>query len=140
MRCFVVLAVLIGLAFALVGHARAQDCLASDTGKIARAIGDLSAHYNDVPSCLACSTQKKPIEKIICRDHQLKMMEVLDTKAAVYALENATKTQTDHARPDCSFVSQQLARCTDAQCACRLLKQNTSDSLGGTSPYHGETR
>ena len=137
-RCALFLAALSGALLGLLVRAWAADCLATDDGGIKRAIGGLSASYNDVPSCLACGTQKKPIEKLICRNQRLKLMEVLDTKAAVYAYENATGRETRHARPDCSFVAEKLATCADEQCACRALKEHTNESLGGTSPYYRE--
>ncbi|OAI28456.1 hypothetical protein A1351_11745 [Methylosinus sp. R-45379] len=128
----------------LTGVARralAVDCPNVDVDKVKRAIGDLSDFYGDVPSCLDCQRQSKPIERLICQNSGLRLMEILDTKAAVYAYENATKTQTTHSKPDCSFVRKQLSNnCVDAVCACANLKEHTNDSRGGESPYYGETR
>lgn len=117
--------------------AEANECIASGGRRVERAIGRLSDNFNDVPSCLDCARQTKPLEKMVCRNRELKLMEILDTKAAVYARENATRALTDHAKPDCSFVWRELAACGDETCVCRKLKQNTNDSLGGLTPYDG---
>jgi hypothetical protein len=63
-------------------------------------------------------------------------MVKLDTFAWVYAYENATGTETDHAAPpvDDYFIAARDA-CTDAACLCEVLKAHTDDALGGTSPY-----
>lgn len=137
-RCVLLLAVVSGLLIAGIARARSADCLSGDDTAIRQAIGTLSSQYNDVPSCLACDTQKTPIERMICRHPRLKLMEVLDTKAAVYAFENAAARQTRHSRPDCSFIAQELSTCTDEHCACKRLKAHTNDSLGGSSPYSRE--
>lgn len=125
----------------VAGRALAVDCPNVDVDKVKRAIGELSEFYGDVPSCLDCQRQKKPIERLICQNSGLRLMEVLDTKAAVYAYENATKSETVHSKPDCSFVHKELSNnCVDAVCVCANLKEHTNDSRGGESPYYGETR
>jgi hypothetical protein len=141
MRTALLASLLILLLTGVAGRAIAVDCPNVDVDKVKRAIGDLSDFYGDVPSCLDCQRQSKPIERLICQSSGLRLMEILDTKAAVYAYENATKTRTTHSKPDCSFVRKQLSdNCSDAVCVCANLKEHTNDSRGGESPYYGETR
>lgn len=125
----------------VAGRALAVDCPNVDVDKVKRAIGDLSDFYGDVPSCLDCQRQSKPIKRLICQNSGLRLMEIPDTKAAVYAYENASKTQTVHPKPHRSFVRKELSNnCVDAVCVCANLKEHTNDSRGGESPYYGETR
>ncbi|MBG0808362.1 hypothetical protein IY145_03105 [Methylosinus sp. H3A] len=141
MRTALLASLLILLLTGVARRALAVDCPNVDVDKVKRAIGDLSDFYGDVPSCLDCQRQSKPIERLICQNSGLRLMEILDTKAAVYAYENATKTQMVHSKPDCSFIRKQLSNnCADAVCVCANLKEHTNDSRGGESPYSGETR
>ncbi|MCX8509075.1 MAG: hypothetical protein ORN49_09405 [Rhodobacteraceae bacterium] len=63
-------------------------------------------------------------------------MGLLDSWAWVYAVENATGTETDHGAPpiDETFVQARDA-CAGKACLAKLLIQHTNDSLGGMSPY-----
>lgn len=77
----------------------AESCLASvNMAKLRQSISDHSGSYGDLPSRIDCS---KPIgnQKMVCGSDVLRFMEKLDHMGAIYAYENATKTELDHRKP-----------------------------------------
>ena len=106
-----------------------------DLAKVAAAQADLSS-YHDVLSDISCDAPSLPAHQLMCENEALWQMGLLDSWAWVYAVENATGTEADHAAPvwDDTFLEARDA-CTDAACLIDLLKQHTDDSLGGMSPY-----
>ncbi|WP_283177386.1 hypothetical protein [Gemmobacter sp. 24YEA27] len=82
-----------------------------------------------------------PAHKLMCDslyddEQELWLMGNLDDAAWVYALENATGTETDHSNPprDETFIAARDA-CTTETCLCEVLIGHTNGSLGGESPY-----
>jgi len=103
---------------------------------ITKAIGELAA-YADVPSSVDCEKQVYGAGKLICQNNTLKLMDSLDTKAYVYALENATKSEVNHAKPpvDSTWITSVRNECKDEACLCAAFKTHTNGSLGANSPY-----
>ena len=60
-------------------------------------------------------------------------MELLDTRAALYAHENATKQEADHASPQ--HFALNLEGLTTAEQIRAAYVRRTNDHLGGLSPY-----
>lgn len=106
-----------------------------DPAMVAEAQATLD-RYHDVLSDISCDAPSIPAHQMMCEDEGLWQMGLLDTWAWVYAVENATGTETDHGDPpiDDSFIEARDA-CTDKACLADLLVQHTNDSLGGMSPY-----
>lgn len=105
--------------------------------KIQEAVDKLSS-YKDVPSSINCQTTKNKAEKIICNSGYLTLMERLDTRAAVYAYENATKTELAHNQATAikySLLKTIRKLKTDKEIRDAFIK-HTNDSLGGWSPYY----
>ena len=66
-------------------------------------------------------------------DPELSKMELLDTRAAVYAVENATGQEVD--RKDAGKYALSLEGLQTAEEIRLALMKHTNDSLGGESPY-----
>ena len=114
----------------------AQDVPAE---KIQAAIDRLSS-YRDVPSSIDCKTTKNKAEKIICGSSYLKLMERLDTMAAIYAYENATKNELEHDKKNAvkySLITTVRKLKTEKEIRDAFIN-HTNDSLGGLSPYYKE--
>ena len=130
--------VLVCLLTALVGiglvtAASGQDVPAA---AIQKAIDDMP-EYKDVPSSVSC---KKPISKadqLICNDPYLRLMEILNTRAAVYAEENATHKELDHKHYRITAAElRRRNRLTTSAALRKFFIEQTNDSLGGESPYY----
>lgn len=121
----------IALAYLSTGFA---DCLTEvDQTKVKAAIANLNASYGDVPSLINCNKPGKGDERV-CSNPTLVLMAELDSKAAVYAYENATGTETDHKKPDKQWITE-LRRANKTPLGlCEAFKSHTTDSLGDT-PY-----
>lgn len=107
--------------------------------KIQEAVDKLSS-YQDVPSSINCQMAKSKAEKIICGSGYLTLMERLDTRAAVYAYENATKNELAHNQKTAiqySLINKIRKLKTDKAIRDAFIK-HTNDSLGGESPYYKE--
>lgn len=105
--------------------------------KIQEAVDKLPS-YKDVPSSIDCKTAKSKAEKIICGSSYLTLMERLDTRAAVYAYENATKNELPHNQKTAikySLITKIRKLKTDKAIRDAFIK-HTNDSLGGESPYY----
>ncbi|MCB6184671.1 hypothetical protein LIN78_14075 [Leeia sp. TBRC 13508] len=99
-------------------------------------IEQLNSSYKDVPSSIQCNRTKNAAEKKICGNKTLAAMEVLDTKAYVYATENATGSEVNHQKwKDDAWIKSTRNRCSTEECICKNLSEHTNDSLGGESPY-----
>lgn len=129
------------LVFAFAGlffviNISAQDVSAE---KIQESIDKLSS-YQDVPSAIDCKTTKNKAEKIICGSDYLMLMEKLDTRAAIYAYENATKNELEHDRKNAvKYSLVKTIRKLKTEKAIRdAFIEHTNDSLGGLSPYYKE--
>src|SRR5271166_6594351 len=116
--------------------ANASGC--ADIEKVKTAIGDISDFYGDVRPSVDCQRQIGRIDKLVCGDDELRLIEQLDTKAWVYAYENATKRELNHRKRnlDTQWINTIRDKCGDASCLCRVYKDHTNDSLGGRSPYY----
>lgn len=114
----------------------AQDVSAE---KIQQAIDKLSS-YQDVPSAIDCKTTKNKAEKMICGSEYLMLMEKLNTRAAIYAYENATKIELDRNRQNAVEHSriENIRRLKTEKAIREAFIEYTNDSLGGMSPYHKE--
>lgn len=127
-------------ALALPFPALAQTC-AIDISALEARIADLEPGYGKVLSDISCDAPVVPAQALMCdsaeaSDPTLWRMGRLDDLAWVYAVENATGQETNHANPprDDEFIARRDA-CTTAGCLCDALIGHTNDSLGGTSPY-----
>ncbi|MCA9775777.1 MAG: hypothetical protein KC800_03640 [Candidatus Eremiobacteraeota bacterium] len=103
-----------------------------DTTKIKSALDKLG-DYADVPSSIDLGNPKNPAQTIVATDSVLQMMELLDTRAAVYAAENATKEQVDHS--EVSKYALTLEGLGTADEIRDAYIKHTNESLGGSSPY-----
>jgi uncharacterized protein len=92
---------------------------------------------NDVAPSVDCQRQSGRIDKLICEDDSLRLIEQLDTKAWVYAYENATKTELNHRKTnlDENWIKSVRNKCKDRACLCAAFRDHTNDSMGGTSLY-----
>lgn len=109
----------------------------TDLAKIQSALDRLQ-DYSDVPSSIDITNPKNPAQKLVADDPVLQMMELLDTRAAVYAVENATKTQVDHS--DVGKYALTLEGLGTADEIRDAFIRHTNDSLGGMSPYADASR
>ena len=126
--------VLFLLSIALPTAIHAQSC--ADPAMVQAAKTKLEDSYRDVLTDISCDAPSLTSHQLLCDDPLLWEMEVLNTWAWVYATENATGQETDHANPPRnSDVMAQRDACTDKTCLCATLIQATNDSLGGMSPY-----
>ena len=127
--------ILAGLALAVLPCTLAAAADFPDPSRIADAQAGLSS-YHDVLSDISCDAPTLKSHQLMCEDDRLWQMGLLDSWAWVYAVENATGTEADHAVPawDDLFIEARDA-CSDDACLIDLLIQHTNDSLGGTSPY-----
>lgn len=119
--------------------AAAQQCLATlDAAKMLDRLVLHNDSYGDVPSTVKCNLNiKAPVEKLICGNNKLRAMELIDTRAYVYAVENATRTQRDHKTTrDTQWIDSVRNKCTTEECLCTAFKAHTDASLGGTSQYY----
>jgi hypothetical protein len=112
-----------------------------DRAAVEARIADLEANYALVLSDIGCDLPQVTAHQLMCTAAEtpsadLWRMGRLDDLAWVYAVENATGQEVDHANPprDPDFVAARDA-CTDETCLCAVLIEHTNDSLGGTSPY-----
>jgi hypothetical protein len=112
-----------------------------DLAAVEARIAELEPNYGLVLSDIGCDVPTVPSHILMCTDAEdpgadLWRMGRLDDLAWVYAVENATGQQVDHANPprDNDFLAVRDA-CTDAACLCTALIEHTNASLGGTSPY-----
>ncbi len=105
--------------------------------KIKEAIKSLNDYYGDVPAAVSCKKAKKnTAEKLICKNDFLQLMDELDTKAYVYAVENATKSEVDHKKfVDKQWIKNSRNQCTSVLCLCQSFMMHTNNSQGGFSPY-----
>src|SRR5271165_3402232 len=91
--------------------ANASGC--ADIEKVKTAIGDISDFYGDVRPSVDCQRQIGRIDKLVCGDDELRLIEQLDTKAWVYAgcatRRNATQRP---ARPEADA----MLGCTLSDC------------------------
>ncbi|GLQ11203.1 hypothetical protein GCM10007913_31350 [Devosia yakushimensis] len=129
------------LLLALPQMAFAQSC-GVDVPAVEKRIGELELSYDDILSDISCDAPTIPAHVLMCEAEfgpapELWRMGRLDDIAWVYAVENATGTETDHTNPprDESFIAARDA-CTDEACLCDLLIEHTNGSLGGGSPYY----
>ncbi|MFN8611681.1 MAG: hypothetical protein U0931_29315 [Vulcanimicrobiota bacterium] len=103
-----------------------------DQASIQLALGKLTS-YSDVASSLVYTKPANPAQALVAADPGLRLMELLDTRAALYAVENATKRQVDHRRPQAYALS--LQELTTVQQVRQAYIDHTNESLGGMSPY-----
>ncbi len=93
----------------------------------------LDTGYGDVPSSVDC---KRPVPRsavaLICASPYLRTAELLNTRAQVYARENATGTEVDHA----GWRGQIPQSCKTEACIYKTFRSETDDALGGNSPYY----
>lgn len=124
------------LSLSFSTNAKAQDV---PIEKIKKAIAGLSS-YQDVPSSINCKTTKNKAEKIICGSEYLQLMEKLDTKAAIYAYENAMKIELKRDLKTALKYSlvKDIRKLTTEQAIREAYINHTNDSLGGISPYYVE--
>lgn len=94
---------------------------------------DRLTSYTDVASSIDISNPRNEAERIVIADPELSKMELLDTRAAVYAVENATGQEVD--RKDAGKYALSLEGLQTAEEIRLALMKHTNDSLGGESPY-----
>lgn len=103
-----------------------------DPARLKEAIGKLGS-YSDVPSSIDFASLKNEAEMLIATDPTLQLMEILDTRAAVYAYENATKEEVDHSDVKRFALSLDGLKTSDEIKEAYIKR--TNESLGGESPY-----
>lgn len=103
-----------------------------DPARLKEAISKLKS-YSDVPSSIDYANPKNEAEMLVATDPTLQLMEILNTRAAVYAYENATKEQVDHS--DISRFSLSLDGLKTVDEIEDAYIKHTNESLGGQSPY-----
>lgn len=103
---------------------------------IVGALNVINDYHYDVPPSVNCNSINNRSEEIICSDDLLLLMEELDTKAYVYALENATSLDVDNKTLDYDWVSNIRNHCKDNKCLYDVFKKHTNGSLGSMSPYY----
>jgi len=101
-------------------------------GKIQVTLDKLTS-YADVGSSIDYLHPRNPGQRLVVADPTLRLMELLDTRAAVYAYENATKDKTDHNNSG-KFALALEGMTRPEQIRAAYIKR-TSNSLGGMSPY-----
>ncbi len=128
---------IVGVFLALGVSAASADCLGTvDEAKILAKIDAMNDSYGDVPASVQCSDATSKVEKLVCASKTLQAMDLLDSKAYVYAFENATGSEIDHkTEKDTDWIKTVRDACTDAECVCEAFKSHTGDLLGGGSPY-----
>jgi hypothetical protein len=87
--------------------------------------------YGDVPSSIDCINDKRLVTKLICGNKFLSDMELLDRRAQVYAMENATKSEVDHQK----YRGTIPIKCRSRKCIYLFFKKRINDALGGESPF-----
>lgn len=129
------------LLLAVPQMAFAQSC-GVDMPAVEKRIAEMEDFYGDVSSDIGCDAPTNPAHILMCTSSDdpksdLWRMGRLDDMASVYAYENATGTETNHANPPRygTFTADRDA-CTDETCLCNVLIEHTNDSLGGGSPYY----
>lgn len=103
-----------------------------DPARLKGAIAKLDS-YADVPSSIDYANPKNEAQQLVATDPTLQLMEMLDTRAAVYAVENAGKQQVDHS--EVGKYSLTLDGLTTQEQIENAYIQHTNESLGGESPY-----
>jgi hypothetical protein len=100
--------------------------------RIEAAIRNLDS-YVDVPSSIDFANPRNDAERLVAGDPELRRMELLDTRAAVYAVENATKQEVD--RKDATKYALSLEGMKTSEEIRLAYMKHTTESLGGESPY-----
>lgn len=96
----------------------------------------LAVHYGDVAG-MDCAGAAGAAA-MICDNLSLREMQGLAAQAWVYATENATGMETDHAAPEPDPAAEaELAACADAACLCKALISQINGNMGGDNPYAG---
>lgn len=103
-----------------------------DPARLKAAIGKLDS-YADVPSAIDFANPKNEAEMLVATDPTLQLMEILDTRAAVYAYENATKEEVN--RSEASRFALSLEGLKTTEEIKQAYIRRTNESLGGESPY-----
>ena len=93
---------------------------------VAKALDSLRS-YRDVPQASNCAASRRKVEQLICSNRLLKLAELLNTRADVYATENATKRELNHPR----FKGSLPTSCATETCIFDSFRASTSDFLGG---------
>lgn len=88
---------------------------------------------SEVPSGIDCATAQTPGEKLICADDTLAKMAVINDRVWIFAYEATAETVVANPPLDDNWIAMRNA-CTDAACACDLLKAHTGASLSDLSP------
>lgn len=103
-----------------------------DERKVQKAMDALSS-YTDVASAMDFGQPANAAQRLVLENGALRLMELLDTRAAVYAVENATGQRVDHDQAGQYALSLQGLK-TVEQIRDAYIR-HTNDSLGGMSPY-----
>jgi hypothetical protein len=136
--------IFIALTLSYFNTAISADCLSTiDEHKIYQAIKDINVSYGDVKPLITMSNCDKPANKaenLICHNSKLLLMQEFDTKAYVYAYENATHQEVNHKKvfKDTKWIKNTRDKCQDESCLCEVFKNHTNDSRGSESPYDSE--
>ena len=76
--------------------------------------------------------------KLICKNKYLSDMELLNNRAQVYAIENATKSEIEHQKYRGTIPAKCRSKATKngiEKCIYVFFKKNINDALGGESPF-----
>ena len=103
-----------------------------DEMKVEKALSKMTS-YEDISSSIDAGPPRSEGERLVASNAALRLMELLDTRAAVYAVENATKQQVDHSASGKYALS--LDGLTTVEAIRDAYIKHTNESLGGESPY-----
>lgn len=113
------------------------DCFVKvDEAKLRDSINSINKSYGDVPPTVNCKKTANKVEQLICSSSILSLMEELDRKAYVYAIENGTKQEVDHKKTkSIEWIKNVRNKCKDELCLCEAFQERIDANLGGESPY-----
>jgi len=128
---FVILTLLFQLSYA-------TGCLTQkEKERISKAFDGLN-YYKDVPNFIS-NNQQSILGKFVCKNQEYLDMFHLLSIANVYAWENASKIEVDHStfndKRMRSWIDKYNTEIINEVSLCYDLKVETTDLLGGLSPY-----
>lgn len=97
----------------------------------------LTDSYGDVPPSYSCKKPKLAYDKLICANEDVQLLEKLYRMAAVYAYENAVKSETEHK----TFKNWYRGiasrnKLKTYQSVIDYFIEHINRSLGGESPFY----
>lgn len=116
----------------------AQCLTKNEKSRIKLSLNEINEYYEDVSNYIQCQQKNSSLEKFVCTNSDYLLMFNYLSKANIYAYENATKNEVDHQEfnnKDMSHWTTTYNNGNTNKYLCFDLKQATTDSMGGESPY-----